>query len=104
MLAVPVLDEVKVTVHPALPGARPMLERVQGLLANIAPVDIPVWLNMTVPVGGRELRMLASVGILAVHVDAPLVVMLEGAHEIVVTVGRLLTVMMKGDPVSSLAS
>jgi len=59
---------------------------------------------VTVPVGGRELRIVVSYGTVAVHVDDPLIVMLEGKHETVVLVGRLLTVMMKDDPVLSLVA
>jgi len=104
MLAVPRLDELNVTVHASLPRIWPLVDRVHGLLAKLVPVDIPVWLNVTVPVGGRELRIVVSYGIVAVHVDDPLVVMLEGKHETVVVVGRLLTVMTKGDPVLSLGA
>ena len=103
MLAVPGLDELNVTVHATLPRTWPLVETVHGLLAKLVPVDMPVWLNVTVPVGGREPRIVVSYGMVAVQVDDPLVVMLEGRHETVVVVGRSLTVMMKGDAVLSLA-
>ena len=103
MLAVPGLDELNVTVHATLPRTWPLVETVHGLLAKLVPVDMPVWLNVTVPVGGREPRIVVSYGMVAVQVDDPLVVMLEGRHETVVVVGCSLTVMMKGDAVLSLA-
>lgn len=104
MLEVPGLDELNVTVHATLPRIWPLVDRVHGLLTKLVPVDMPVWLNVTVPVGGREPRMVVSYGMVAVHMDDPPIVMLEGKHDTVVVVGRLLTVMMKGDAVLSLGA
>lgn len=66
MLAVPVLVEANVTEQLALIAVR--VPRVHGLLVKDAPDVIPVWLNITVPMGLVAPAVAVSVTV-AVHVD-----------------------------------
>jgi len=52
MLAVPMVAELKLTLHCAVPlGGTVVGDSVHGLPVNDAPRAIPVWVNVTGPVG-----------------------------------------------------
>jgi len=94
MLAVPVLVELNVTEHDAELGIVPGTS-VHGLLVKAAPVDIPVWLNVTVPVGVIPVPGDASELIVAVQLLVWVVVVIElGVQVTVVLVDRLSTVIV----------
>lgn len=94
MLAVPVLVELNVTEHDAELGIVPGTS-VHGLPVKAAPVDIPVWLNVTVPVGVIPVPGDASELIVAVQLLVWVVVVIElGVQVTVVLVDRLLTVIV----------
>ena len=91
MLAVPVLMEEKVTEHDAELGTAPGTS-VHGLPTKEAPVSMPVWPKVTVPVGVIPVPGVASESTVAVQLLVWAVVIELGVQLIVVTVRRLLTV------------
>src|SRR5437879_13398133 len=96
MLAVPVLVELNVTEHEAELGIVPSTS-VHGLPVKAAPVDIPVWLNVTVPVGVIPVPGDASELSVAVQLLVWGVVVIElGVHVTEVMVDRLFSVIVVG--------
>jgi hypothetical protein len=95
IFAVPaVVPAVNVAVQLAVPTVVPTWARVHGVVVpNEEPVAVPVIANDTVPAGVDTVpALVAGSTTVAVHVEAPLNVTLEGLHETVVVVGRRLTV------------
>ena len=93
MLAVPVLVELNVTEHEAELGTAPD-KSVHGLPMKAAPMDMPVWLKETVPVGVIPVPGVASESTVAVQVLVWVVIIELGVQVIVVLVDRLLTVIV----------
>ena len=93
MLAVPVIVELNVTEHEAELGIVPGTS-VHGLPVKAAPVDIPIWLKVTVPVGVIPVPGDASELIVAVQLLVWVVVIELGVQVTVVLVDRLLTVIV----------
>src|SRR2546427_13068943 len=91
MLAVPVIVELNVTEHEAELGIVPGTS-VHGLPVKAAPVDIPIWLKVTVPVGEIPVPGDASELIVAVQ--------LLGCGGVVIVLGGQVSVVL-GDRLSS---
>ena len=67
IVAVPVLVELNVTWHVAVPAVA--AAKVHGLPVNDAPVAIPVWLKATVPPGVTVVPAVVVSAAVAVHVE-----------------------------------
>jgi len=91
IVADPEVVEEKVTEHDAELGTAPGTS-VHGLPTKTAPVDMPVWLKATVPVGVIPVPGEASESTVAVQLLVWVVVIELGVQLTVVIVIRLLTV------------
>lgn len=83
MLAVPAVVELNVAEQVAV---APVPDRVHGLPVNVAPVGIPVWAKVTVPVGVTTVPAADVSVTVAMHVLACPVVTVVGVQDTLVLV------------------
>ena len=98
IFAVPAVEPaVNVALQLAVPTGLAPCARVHGVVVpNDEPVAVPVMANATVPAGVEAVpRLVARSTTVAVQIEVPPVLTLDGAHETVVVVGRRLTVTVK---------
>src|SRR2546430_1175419 len=90
MLEVPMVAELKLTLHCTVPlGGTVVGDSVHGLPVNEAPEAIPVWVNVTDPVGvvgEAEASTIVAVQVVAISSEMPKGIV-DGLHATVVVVG-----------------